>query len=72
MWRNFPGHIACSSLSRSEIVVPVFDGGEVVGVLDVDSTALNTFDEEDQRWLEELVRTGKWGKNGVDVGRQRQ
>lgn len=52
----FPGHIACSSLSKSEIVVPVFHDGEVVGVLDVDSVTLNTFDEEDQRWLEELVK----------------
>jgi GAF domain-containing protein len=51
----FPGHIACSSLSRSEIVVPLFHQGEVIGVLDVDSTALAAFDEEDQRWLEELV-----------------
>jgi L-methionine (R)-S-oxide reductase len=51
----FPGHIACSSLSRSEIVVPVFHQGEVVGVLDADSAALNDFDEEDQRWLEQLV-----------------
>src|SRR4029078_2245383 len=53
----FPGHIACSSLSRSEIVVPVFDRGEVIGVLDVDSVELHAFDEEDQRWLEELVKT---------------
>ena len=52
----FPGHIACSSLSKSEIVVPVFQDGVVVGVLDVDSVSLNTFDEEDQRWLEELVK----------------
>jgi L-methionine (R)-S-oxide reductase len=52
----FPGHIACSSLSKSEIVVPLFYGGEVIGVLDVDSVALNEFDEEDQRWLEELVK----------------
>src|SRR5215813_13303142 len=41
----FPGHIACSSLSRSEIVVPIFHNGEVIGVLDVDSVTLNTFDE---------------------------
>ncbi|HVU59127.1 MAG TPA: GAF domain-containing protein [Puia sp.] len=54
---KFPGHIACSSLSRSEIVVPIFHKGEVIGVLDVDSADLNAFDEEDQRWLEELVRT---------------
>ncbi|MDO6430189.1 GAF domain-containing protein [Flavitalea sp. BT771] len=52
----FPGHIACSSLSRSEIVVPVFSGGDVIGVLDVDSVELGAFDEEDQRWLEELVK----------------
>src|SRR6185312_5004956 len=58
----FPGHIACSSLSRSEIVVPIFDGGDVVGVLDADSRELNTFDEEDGRWLEELVADwAAWG-----------
>jgi GAF domain-containing protein len=51
----FPGHIACSSLSRSEIVVPIFVGREVVGVLDVDSVDPAAFDEEDQRWLEEVV-----------------
>ncbi|MCA0399152.1 MAG: GAF domain-containing protein [Bacteroidetes bacterium] len=51
----FPGHIACSSLSRSEIVVPVSRGGLVIGVLDVDSEKLNQFDEVDQRFLEEIV-----------------
>jgi len=51
----FPGHIACSSLSRSEIVVPMFKNGEVTGVLDVDSTELNTFDETDRQYLEEIV-----------------
>lgn len=51
----FPGHIACNSLSRSEIVVPVKRNNEVVGVLDVDSAALNEFDETDQRFLEEIV-----------------
>lgn len=51
----FPGHIACSSLSRSEIVVPIIRNSEVVGVLDVDSTELNKFDETDQRFLEEIV-----------------
>ena len=52
----FPGHIACSSLSRSEIVVPVFDDtGNVTAVLDIDSRELNTFDEVDQRWLEKIV-----------------
>lgn len=53
----FPGHIACSSLSRSEIVVPIFAGTEVVGVLDVDSVDLAAFDGQDQQGLEELVRT---------------
>jgi L-methionine (R)-S-oxide reductase len=52
----FPGHIACSSLSRSEIVVPIFSKGEVVGVLDVDSVDLNAFDEEDATWLEKVVK----------------
>lgn len=50
----FPGHIACSSLSRSEIVVPLLDGGEVWGVLDVDSECLNSFDDTDARFLEEV------------------
>lgn len=52
---TFPGHIACSSLSRSEIVVPLLANGEVWGVLDVDSDQLNSFDEIDQRYLELLV-----------------
>ena len=52
---KFPGHIACSSLSRSEIVVPVVKNGEVVAVLDVDSVDVNTFDEADQRFLELIV-----------------
>lgn len=51
----FPGHIACSSASRSEIVVPLFKDGEVIGILDIDSDALNTFDETDQLYLEQLV-----------------
>lgn len=52
----FPGHIACSSLSRSEIVVPLIrkDGNEVWGVLDIDSESLNSFDEIDARFLEEV------------------
>lgn len=54
---EFPGHIACSSLSRSEIVVPLFNReGKVKAVLDIDSKELNTFDEVDRRWLEEIVR----------------
>lgn len=52
----FPGHIACSSLSRSEIVVPILKDGAVIGVLDIDSDRLNAFDEEDQKGLEQLVR----------------
>jgi GAF domain-containing protein len=52
----FPGHIACSSLSRSEIVVPIFKNGAVVGVLDVDSKELNDFDENDQKYLEMLAK----------------
>ncbi|PWG82134.1 GAF domain-containing protein [Pararcticibacter amylolyticus] len=51
----FPGHIACSSLSRSEIVVPVFGNNEVKAVLDIDSEDLNTFDETDRQYLEEIV-----------------
>jgi len=53
----FPGHIACSSLSRSEIVVPVIRNGEVIGVLDVDSEAVDQFDETDKEWLERVVET---------------
>lgn len=51
----FPGHIACSSLSRSEIVVPLLQNGIVTGVLDVDSAALHEFDETDKKYLEEIV-----------------
>lgn len=52
----FPGHIACSSASRSEIVVPVFDSyGTVTAVLDIDSSELDTFDETDGFWLEKIV-----------------
>lgn len=51
----FPGHIACSSLSRSEIVVPVWSNGEIVGVLDIDSEHLSTFDHTDKEWLERIV-----------------
>jgi GAF domain-containing protein len=52
----FPGHIACDSASASEIVVPVLDAaGELIAVLDVDSTVPAAFDETDQRWLERIV-----------------
>ena len=54
---QFPGHIACSSLSRSEIVVPLFNAfHDVVAVLDIDSRELNTFDDIDRYWLELIVR----------------
>jgi len=60
----FPGHIACSSLSKSEIVVPVFVNGKVVAVLDVDSEALDQFDETDTHYLEQIVKLTKfkWAK----------
>ncbi len=51
----FPGHIACSSLSKSEIVIPIFKNGLVVGVFDVDSQHLNSFDEIDQKGLTEIL-----------------
>ena len=52
----FPGHIACSSASKSEIVVPLHGAdGQVIAVLDIDSTELNTFDETDKLWLEKIV-----------------
>ena len=51
---KFPGHIACSSASKSEIVLPVFDKGNIVGVLDVDSAHLSDFDEIDQLYLEKI------------------
>jgi L-methionine (R)-S-oxide reductase len=53
---QFPGHIACSSLSKSEIVVPIFHNGKVVAVLDADSEALDQFDETDARYLSEIVK----------------
>ena len=57
---KFPGHIACSSLSKSEIVVPVFKEGSVIAVLDVDSSELESFDEIDQRYLEAMVKLINW------------
>lgn len=50
----FPGHIACSSDSKSEIVVPILKNGQVAGVLDIDSDALNSFDDTDVRYLGQL------------------
>jgi GAF domain-containing protein len=57
---EFPGHIACSSLSRSEIVVPVFNNDLAVGVLDVDSELLDQFDETDALFLEQIVKLIKF------------
>lgn len=53
---KFPGHIACSSLSKSEIVVPILKNNEVIAVLDVDSDAYDQFDGTDQEYLEKIVR----------------
>jgi len=52
---EFPGHIACSSESKSEIVVPVFKDNQIIAVLDIDSTEYNTFDEIDKEGLERIV-----------------
>ena len=52
---KFPGHIACSSLSRSEIVVPVWRDNTICAVLDIDSEHLATFDSTDREWLEKIV-----------------
>ena len=52
---QFPGHIACSSESKSEIVVPLLKNGDVIGVLDIDSERLATFDATDQHWLEQVA-----------------
>lgn len=52
---KFPGHIACSSLSKSEIVVPVFRNGNIVAILDVDSEELDKFDTTDKTYLEKIV-----------------
>lgn len=53
---QFPGHIACDSASNSEIVVPIHGGGQIVGVLDIDSPHIGRFTEEDRTGLEEFVR----------------
>jgi L-methionine (R)-S-oxide reductase len=52
---EFPGHIACDSASKSEIVVPIVQGGRTVAIIDVDCAELNGFDEEDREYLEELA-----------------
>ena len=53
---EFAGHIACSSASNSEIVVPIIRNGQVIAVLDIDSTDFNTFDETDRLYLEQIAR----------------
>ena len=57
---EFPGHIACSSLSKSEIVIPIKQQGNVVGVLDVDSDLLNSFDQIDANYLEKIISLIQW------------
>lgn len=57
---KFPGHIACSSASKSEIVVPVVKNGAIVAVLDADSAFLDSFDETDQQYLEQLMHDLPW------------
>lgn len=57
---QFPGHIACSSSSRSEIVVPILRQNEVVGVFDADSAELNQYDEIDQEYLEKIIALIPW------------
>ena len=53
---KFPGHIACSSESKSEIVLPIFKNNQTFGVLDIDSAEINTFDHTDKKYLEEIIK----------------
>ena len=57
---KFPGHIACSSLSKSEIVIPIVKANEVIGVLDVDSADYNSFDETDAKYLQQVIELINW------------
>ena len=66
---KFPGHIACSSLSKSEIVVPIIRNGEVIAVLDVDSADYNTYDETDQHFLEKIVALINFNKKCRSIER---
>lgn len=52
---SFEGHIACNPLSKSEIVIPLFEDGKIKGVLDIDSDKLNSFDETDSEWLTKII-----------------
>lgn len=54
---EFPGHIACDAASRSEMVIPLFNGDELIGVLDIDSPYVDRFSEEDQQFLEAFAET---------------
>lgn len=63
---EFPGHIACDPASKSEIVIPLFDGERVLGVLDVDSAALGRFDDQDAEGLNELVTVLVAHEEGLD------
>lgn len=60
---DFPGHISCSSLSRSEIVMPLIRNGKVIGVLDADSTSLSEFDTVDQEYLGQILSLIRLSKN---------
>ncbi|MEQ8338469.1 MAG: GAF domain-containing protein [Cyclobacteriaceae bacterium] len=57
---RFPGHIACSSASRSEIVIPLMNNGEVMGVLDIDSDKLDDFSEVDEKYLKQILEGLRW------------
>jgi len=57
---QFPGHIACSSASRSEIVIPLMNNGEVMGVLDIDSDKLDDFSEVDEKYLKQILEGLRW------------
>tara|TARA_Y100001972_G_C7665185_1_gene336126 strand:- start:2482 stop:2955 length:474 start_codon:yes stop_codon:yes gene_type:complete len=57
---QFPGHIACSSASRSEIVIPLMNNGEVMGVLDIDSDKQDDFSEVDEKYLKQILEGLRW------------
>jgi GAF domain-containing protein len=63
---EFPGHIACDPASKSEIVIPLFDGERVLGVLDIDSASLGRFDDQDAEGLNELVTVLVAHEEGLD------
>ena len=57
---KFPGHIACSSSSKSEIVIPILKANEIIGVLDVDSAEYNSFDDTDAKYLQQIIKLINW------------